>query len=104
MTDKKVKLNLVGIDGNAFSIMGAFSNQARKEGWTKEEINEVFTEAKSGDYNHLLSTISDHCDNDDEMDEEDENDDYDDYDDELEDDYLYGDEEDEDDEDEEEDE
>ena len=57
MTNKKITLNLEGMDGNAFAIMGAFSKQARKEGWSKEEINEVLTEAKKSDYDHLLQTI-----------------------------------------------
>lgn len=35
--NKKVKLKLEGFDGNAFSLMGAFSKQARREEWTKEE-------------------------------------------------------------------
>ncbi len=52
---------MVGLDGNAFAIMGAFQKQARKEGWTKEEINEVLDKAKSGDYSHLISTIANHC-------------------------------------------
>lgn len=52
---------MVGLDGNAFSIMGAFQRQARKEGWTKEEINEVLDEARSKDYSHLISTIANHC-------------------------------------------
>jgi hypothetical protein len=54
---KKVKLELVGLDGNAFSVMGAFKNAARKQGWTPEEITVVLKEAMSGDYNHLLATI-----------------------------------------------
>lgn len=45
------------IDGNAFSILGAFRRQARIEGWTDQEIEKVFTEAKSGDYDHLLRTL-----------------------------------------------
>lgn len=61
IVDKKIKLNLVGIDGNAFSVMGAFSKQARKEGWTMEEVEEVLTEAQISDYNHLLHTIMSHC-------------------------------------------
>ncbi len=61
MGAKKVKLNLVGLDGNAFSLMGAFSKQAKKEGWTKQEINEVIEEAMSGDYNNLLRTLDEHC-------------------------------------------
>lgn len=59
--DKKVKLRLVGIDGNAFALMGAFQQQARKEKWTKEEIDTVLNEAMSGDYDHLLTTLADHC-------------------------------------------
>ncbi len=55
--DKKIDLDLVGIDGNAFAIMGAFQKQARKESWTQEEIKVVLDKAKSGDYDHLLQTI-----------------------------------------------
>ncbi len=74
--DKKIKLRLVGLDGNAFSLMGAFQEQARREGWTKEEIKAVLDEAMSDDYNHLLATLSDHCEssgfsNDEEEDEDD---------------------------------
>mgnify|MGYP001274446855 CR=1 FL=1 len=59
--DKTVNLNLVGVNGNAFMIMGVFRKQAKKEGWTPEEIEDVMAEAKSGDYNHLLATIENHC-------------------------------------------
>ena len=55
--DKKVKMKLVGLDGNAFSLMGAFQREAKKQGWFKEEIDEVFEEAKSGDYDNLLRTF-----------------------------------------------
>ena len=61
IAEKTVSLNLVGVDGNAFSIMGAFKKQAKREGWTKEEIDSVINEATSGDYNHLVATISNHC-------------------------------------------
>jgi len=60
MVDKKIDLELEGIDGNAFAIMGAFSKQARREGWSKEEIDEVLDEARTGDYDHLLQTIMDY--------------------------------------------
>lgn len=63
---KKVKMQLVGLDGNAFSIMGAFQRNARKQGWTADEIKAVFDEAMSGDYNHLLATIMDNVDEEDE--------------------------------------
>ena len=56
---KKVKLALVGLDGNVFSLMGAFRRQARREKWSPEEIKEVLDECKSGDYDHLLCTLMD---------------------------------------------
>jgi len=56
---KKVKMQLVGIDGNAFCLLGAFSKAARQQGWSKEEINAVTNQAMSGDYNNLLYTLSD---------------------------------------------
>ena len=58
---KKVHLNLVGVNGNAFSVLGVFQQRARREGWTKDEISAVINEATSGDYNHLLATIQAHC-------------------------------------------
>ena len=64
-TAKKVKLDLVGLDGNAFVLMGAFKKQARKEGWTRDEVTAVMNECMSGDYDHLLCTLMDHCDSDD---------------------------------------
>ena len=59
--DKTINLDLIGVNGNAYAIMGAFQRQARIEDWTAEEIKEVLKEAKSGDYNHLLATIENHC-------------------------------------------
>lgn len=58
---KTINLELTGIDGNAYAVMGAFSRQARREGWTQQEIDHVLEEAKKGDYDHLLSTIMVHC-------------------------------------------
>lgn len=60
-TTKKIKLKLAGLDGNAFSLMGEFLRQARKEGWTKDETKKVMTECQSGDYNNLLRTLMAHC-------------------------------------------
>ena len=69
IVNKKVKLQLVGLDGNAFSLMGAFQRQARKEKWTREEIDAVLNEAKASDYNHLLYTLMIHCDDGDDVDQ-----------------------------------
>lgn len=64
VVDKTVRLTLEGVDGNAFSLLGAFRNQARKEGWMEEEISKVCDEAMSDDYDHLLITLIDHCEED----------------------------------------
>jgi len=58
---KTVTLTLVGLDGNAFSLMGAFQKQAKKEDWTPEEIKLVLDKCMTGDYNELLRTLMDHC-------------------------------------------
>jgi len=63
MNTKKVELNLCGLDGNAYSLMGAFQKQAKKEGWTSEEIEEVLEDARSKDYQHLLCVLLDHTKN-----------------------------------------
>lgn len=60
---KTVNLELVGLDGNAFILLGAFQRQARKEGWSPEEIKLVLDEATDGDYDHLLMVLSTHCQN-----------------------------------------
>ena len=59
-TKTKVKLELVGLDGNAFSLMAHFRRAALRQGWTKEDVDDVLKEAKSGDYDHLLCTLMDH--------------------------------------------
>ena len=56
---KKVKLKLVGLNGNAWALMGAFQNAALKQGWTKEEVNTVCNECMTGDYYHLLRVLMD---------------------------------------------
>lgn len=56
-TQKKVTLNFVGMDGNAFILMGAFRKHARLEGWTNQEIQVVIDECMAGNYDHLLQTL-----------------------------------------------
>ena len=48
------KYSLVGIDGNAFSVMGYVSQCMRKEHMSREEIENYRKDAMSGDYNNLL--------------------------------------------------
>ena len=59
--NKSVDLQLEGLNGNAFALMGAFRQQAVKEGWKDAEIKAVLEEAKSSDYDYLLFVLSNHC-------------------------------------------
>ena len=45
---KKVSLQLVGLDENAFSLMGAFQKQARREGWTKKRLTRYLQNVNLG--------------------------------------------------------
>lgn len=62
MTNKKLKTDILSteINGNAFVIMAKFREQARKEGWTKEETDFVLDTCVKGDYDNLLQTIMRH--------------------------------------------
>ena len=53
-------MRLVGEDGNAFALMAKFRRGALRAGWTEEEIEEVIDDATSGDYDHLLATLTSH--------------------------------------------
>lgn len=57
---KKPKLKLVGMDGNAFMLLGLAKRAADKAGWTAEQWGVVRNEAMDGDYNHLLQTLMKH--------------------------------------------
>ena len=47
--------DLVGVDGNAFAVMGYVSNAMRRSGFSKkEEEDEYLADAQSSDYHHLL--------------------------------------------------
>lgn len=61
---RKVKMKLVGLDGNAFIIMGAWQRNAKRQNWSDEDIEKVLEEAQSSNYNHLLSVIIEHSDGD----------------------------------------
>jgi len=54
---KKQRYTLVGVDGNAYSLMG-YTQRAMKEcGFKKDEIEEVMKKAKSSDYNNLICVL-----------------------------------------------
>lgn len=64
-----VKMQLVGLDGNAFSLLGAFRKEARKQGWDVDSIGKVSSHAISGDYNNLIATLVQFTEADEEEDE-----------------------------------
>jgi hypothetical protein len=55
------KVTLVGVDGNAYSLMGAATVAMRRAGCTKKHIARVMDEAMSGDYNALIGTLAYYC-------------------------------------------
>jgi hypothetical protein len=57
---EKVRLQLVGLDGNAFSLLGTFRRAARQQGWSEEKVQAVCDEATAGNYDHLLATLMRH--------------------------------------------
>lgn len=59
MSDVKypeIHVQLIGLDGNAFAILGRCLEAMHKAGLNKEERDSFRKEATSGDYNHLLTT------------------------------------------------
>ena len=69
-----MRYSLVGVDGNAFGIMG-YTSRALKETGHRDLVDEMFSKATSGDYNHLISVCLDYLDianGEDEEDDEDE--------------------------------
>jgi hypothetical protein len=73
-----VNVELVGQDGNAFSIIGRVRGALRDAGHS-DAASEFQAEAMSGDYDHLLRTVMDYVnvDDDDGYDAWDEDGDYD---------------------------
>lgn len=49
-----ITVQLTGVDGNAFSIMGTVQAAMRRGGCTAEEMKTYMDESMSGDYDNLL--------------------------------------------------
>lgn len=59
-----MKYDLVGVDGNAFAVMGYVLKTMKECKMSKEEQSDYQTKAMSGDYNNLLAVsieIIDKC-------------------------------------------
>lgn len=55
----KGNYSLIGIDGNAYSIMGYVSRAMKDTGHNKEEVDAYLKDAMSSDYTHLVRVSSD---------------------------------------------
>ena len=54
---QEIKVNLEGVDSNAFSILGTVSGAMRRGGVSRKDIDAFHAEATAGDYSHLLQTV-----------------------------------------------
>jgi len=55
--DMSEQYSLIGINGNAFALMGYTRRAMKETGFTAEEISMVMEEAQSGDYSNLVVTL-----------------------------------------------
>jgi hypothetical protein len=56
----KPLVNLVGEDGNAFSILARCRRAAKKAGWSVDQWETFKEEAMMSDYDHLLQAVMYH--------------------------------------------
>lgn len=55
------KYTLVGVDGNAFAVMGYTARALKREG-LRDKVDEMREKAMSGDYNNLLCVCMEYVD------------------------------------------
>ena len=55
------KYSLVGVDGNAFSIMGYTARALKREG-LRDKVDEMHKRAESGDYDNLIRVCLEYVD------------------------------------------
>lgn len=58
---KKPHVQLSGLDGNAFAIMGRVRDEMREVGWSRAEIASATDEMMSGDYDTLIRAVCNYC-------------------------------------------
>lgn len=56
-----MKYNLVGVNGNAFALMGYTAKALKREG-LGNLVDQMYAEAKSGDYNNLICVCAEYVD------------------------------------------
>jgi len=55
---RKIKIDLSGVQGNAFCLLGLAQDISRKLEKTEEEIDKIRAEMKSGDYENLIQVLT----------------------------------------------
>ena len=60
--DMDEKYSLVGVNGNAYAVMGYTAKAMRREGFSQEEIEEMKDKAMSDDYDNLLMVCMEYID------------------------------------------
>ena len=55
------EVTLVGVDGNAYALMGTASGAMKQAGCSKQHVDRVMDEAMSGDYGALIRTLAHYC-------------------------------------------
>ena len=60
--DMDEKYSLVGVNGNAYAVMGYTAKAMRREGFSQEEIEEMKNKAMSDDYDNLLMVCMEYID------------------------------------------
>lgn len=55
-----IVIDLTGPDGNAFSLMGSAMRLGKQLELTKEQIDLILTDMKSGDYENLIQVFDKH--------------------------------------------
>ena len=56
----KPRVQLIGMNGNAFAILGRVERALRDAGRSREEVERFHKEATAGDYDNLLRVVSEY--------------------------------------------
>lgn len=54
--------SLVGVDGNAFAIMGYTGNAMKRAGFSQDDIQTMYDEARASTYENLICVCCDYID------------------------------------------
>lgn len=58
--DKLITIDLKSPQGNAFYLLGLAQNYGKKLGYNKAQLDELFKDMQSADYEHLIEVFEQH--------------------------------------------